>query len=271
MQLAVFMTQASSFATSGIKVLHATANANIQQGPDWAQRLTAWSTLALAFGVGIAALQFWWQRRANRIVETGRLLEKWDEEELAEFCNDLDQLDGVEENRRAAIEKYLRLRGSKEDEYEFDNALESMTRMTERFEIYIRKGVADESIVVEHIGYNVLVTYYHLHDILQARALAHNLEYEGFRDLALRIKDYAVIRPIDTGFPPDLDAVTIPVIKYKDGSKSRGYFPSLLRRVELAFAKKKRPQVLVQPKDIPDLHARLGLKPANADADTSIE
>jgi hypothetical protein len=243
-------------------------NIVISQGPDWAQQLIAWSTLALAlatiilaFGIGIAAMQFWWQRRANRVVETGRLLERWDDEDLAEFCNDLDELDGVEENRCATIEKYLRSRGSKEDESTFDFPLESMARMAERFEIYIRKGVADESIVIEHIGYNVLAAYYHLHDILQARATAHNLEYEGFRDLALRIQDYARIHPEETGFPPDLDAVIIPIIEYRDGSESRGYLPNFFQRAQIVLAKKKVRAPGSVAKDIPvELRKRLGLK-----------
>lgn len=75
---------------------------------------------------------------------------------------------------------------------------------------------------VIHIGYDVPNTYYILQDIFQDRAIKENLNYEGFRDLALRVQDYARLNPLDADIGSELVcrlALVTVIHKIRESSK----------------------------------------------------
>jgi hypothetical protein len=65
-----------------------------------------------------------------------------------------------------------------------------MAQVTDRIEIYLKGGTADESLISENIGYYIIVSYYTLQDVLQERRSQEDYIYESYRDLAMRIQDY---------------------------------------------------------------------------------
>jgi hypothetical protein len=75
--------------------------------------------------------------------------------------------------------------------------IDRSAKLADRVEIYIRKGIVEESIIAEHYGYDVLTLYQVLRDVFQHRAATDDYNYEGFRDLASRIQDYARLHPLD--------------------------------------------------------------------------
>jgi hypothetical protein len=214
--------------------------------------MTAWSTLALAvltllltLGIAFAAAQFFLTRKFNRTLETDHLFKELRKVGLWEGRSKLDTLDDLEGNRLRAnrlykvIHRLRRFKSFRELDAVTSDFIEDVARLTERIEIYIRKGVADEGIIAEHAGYDVLMTYCCLRDILQKRAAEDDLNYEGFRDLALRIQDYAKLHPRDADLRDDLVWDSLPRIEYKGGDESLGYYIpwwSLLRKARLWVA-----------------------------------
>ena len=114
--------------------------------------------------------------------------------------------------------------------------IEDHSRLAELIEIYIRKGAADEGIVGDHLAYDILSTYYAVQDVLRERALKEDLAYEGFRDLALRLQDYAKIRPVEADLRGHLVWAKLPPLKYKGGDESHGYGKTIGRRLGLVWA-----------------------------------
>lgn len=234
-------------------------------GPDWTSIVTAVSTAILAIGVLFAAFQFFWQRKADRVVETGKLIDMWNSCACADDRDRLDKHLAIEDNRAMALRVYIAERHGKNVPIDIDAILTESARLAERIEIYIRKGAANESIIAETIGYDILQTYFVLHNIMAADAKADNIDYEGFRDLASRMQDYAKLKPLDTGWPDELLALPIPVIQYRDGTHSLGYIAGLAgfwRLIRLGvlgymydFSIRKRPQYM--PKDTSKLEERV--------------
>jgi hypothetical protein len=216
--------------------------------PDWtaisaiATVVSAFATVVLAFGVIIAWYQLRLQRKGNQVIETGKLLQEWNSDRLWLARSWLDEdADSWDIDRKRATRLYKLVAGLKTWRFrrlqDFVNDLiEEHARLAERIEIYIRKGAADESIIGDHIAYDVLMSYTTIQGVLQERATEDDLSYEGFRDLALRLQDYAKIHPFDADLRGRLVWANLPPLEYARGDKSKGYDKSLWRQIELELA-----------------------------------
>lgn len=184
-------------------------------------------------------MQFVWQRKANQVVESGNLLKEWNAERLWLFRSGLDVDNDPDVNRVTAsvlyscIVRFGHFRRFLKMEEALNNLLEDTTQSAERMEIYIRKGAANESIIAESAGYSILSTYFFLRDILQHRAGEYDYNYDGFRDLALRVQDYAKMFPLDADLRDELTDADLPPLVYRGGDKSVGYHKSPWRRILL--------------------------------------
>ena len=246
--------------------------------PDWTAIVSAVSSALLVLGVFFGAFQFLWQRKADRVVETGRLIDYWEEEEAEKIRSQLDWSPSLEECRRRALELFIQYKTSGEEGFDFDEVIQRSSTRAERMEVYIRKGAANEAIIAEIAGYEILATYYILHNILQWFAAMENIDYEGWRDLALRIQHYARIHPQITGFPEELLAAPIPLLHYKDGTHSEGYIDGLRglwRLIELGFIGysynlrlRKEPQIAIA--DLLELENQLAKIPRSETRNQSI-
>ena len=199
-------------------------------GVDWtfvANQVTAWSTFVLAVGVVFAALQYFGERKNNRVVETNSLLRDWQATRLQIART---QLDNNVYRRLLRLQRFKAFRDLEVDVYNF---IQDTARISERMEILVRRGAADEGIIVEHIGYDILVSYYILRDVLQDRAAEDDLNYEGFRDLARRTQDYAKLHPLDADLRDKLVFANLPPLRYRGGDVSLRYRESLRRRARL--------------------------------------
>jgi hypothetical protein len=209
--------------------------------PDW-NAITAISTAVLAFGVLIAWYQLVLQRRGNRVVETGRLLEAWNDNRLwdARSWLDIDAYDWKADRRRV-VRFYTLVQALKRRRFRplqdfVNDIIEDHARLAERIEIYIRKGAADEGIIGDHIAYDVIMAYFTLEDVLKKRAAEDDLSYEGFRDLALRLQDYAKIFSLDADLPGSLTWAQFTPLVYGPDDESQGYKKSPWRKVLLGYA-----------------------------------
>jgi hypothetical protein len=226
-------------------------------GPNWAEQITAWSTLAMAvltlllvLGVAFAAGQFFLTRKFNRTLETDQLLKEIASSALWATRSRLDKFDSVTENRRRAyrlykkVQRFGRFKRFRGLAKRFRTVISEIANLTERVEIYIRKGMADESIVAEHTGYNILSTYCFLADVFEERALLYDYNYDGVRDLALRIQDYAILNPKAADLREELVWHPLPPLKYKGGDVSLGYsiaWWAVFRKTRLWWRRKRRP------------------------------
>ena len=204
-----------------------------------AEQWTAAGTWALAAGVIFAGLSFFWQRRANRVLEAGNLVREWSAPALRKLRRDIDESPDKEDNRRKAnslLETDVTL--------SIDGFIEDTARLTERIEAYIRNGLADERIIAELLVYDVVALYYACQDALKQRANEDNLNYEGWRDLALRLRDLSRIYPKSIDLVSDLKwDFDIPPLEYRTpGDVSAGYVVPFLRRPMLAWCNSKRPK-----------------------------
>lgn len=189
-------------------------------GPDWASIVTAVATAVLAIGVIFAAAQFFAERRASRAAETGALLQEWDDERLQRWRYNLDCYEDIEVNRTRAWNAYRELDGR--ELKTVNDLVRDLSRVADRIEVYIRTGAADTRIVAEHIGYDVVSPYYTLQNVLQSRASEGDFNFDGYRDLALRIQDYARLHRLEADLPKQLVFANLPLIRYRHDI-SQGY------------------------------------------------
>jgi len=122
---------------------------------DWnffANQLMAWSTAVLALGVVFAAAQYFLQRTSNQVVESGHLIDAWNEDELWEARSRVDNVRELEPNRAKANQYYRRITGLgryrrfRSLDVAANDFIEEHARLAERMEIYIRKHAANEAI-----------------------------------------------------------------------------------------------------------------------------
>ena len=208
----------------------------------WGTVATAVGTLVLAGGVIFAALQFFWSRRATRIVETGALLKDWRTQELWIGRSKIDKSADPEVNRQFAnqlyrhINKLKRYWAFKELEIVANNFIEDMAALAERTEIYLRRKVADEDLILEHLNYDIISTYYALQDILAERCANDDLDYERFLHLAQRAQDYSKLHP-QYAPRPKLVWAEFPAIRYREGDTTDPHPVSWYRKLRLKFVK----------------------------------
>jgi hypothetical protein len=207
----------------------------------WAPAATAFFTALLSIGVFFAAGAYRAQLREARIVETGALLEQWREDSVRTLRAFIDETDDHDENRARTLRFYKHVHALRRRPRKLrailGDSIQATRALAERTEIYLRKGVADEAIIVEHLGYAILASYYHLQEVLQLRAQQQNLDYEGWRSLALRVQDYAKLHPKDTNLEDILVWAELPPLHYKDGSISDRHEPGFWRSLKLRALK----------------------------------
>jgi len=221
--------------------------------PDWASVLTAQSTFAmalltaiLAVGVLFAGLQFLLTRRFNRVLETDNLIKELCAIGLWEVLQRLDKFDDMDANTKRASRLYAGIQRFKKRKYfrglgtTANDFIDNRAQITDRIEIYIRKGVADESIVAEHLAYYIIVMYCFLKEVLQQRAGAHDYNYDSFRDLTRRLQDYGKLYPLDVDLRERVLYEHIPPLHYRGGDSSRGYSLSNFRRFRLWIIETRR-------------------------------
>ena len=234
-------------------------------GTKWCDYLTALSTFYLAVftlllmcGVFIAGIQLYQDRRFRQVQETGRLFDVFDRTSFRKVLNRIDkdyktpdelEKDRLDRNRQRAYRLYLKIKNFNFKRYpksalkyrcfakKMEKEIKDIVRITERLEIYIRRDVASGSLVAEHLVYEVVVMYYVLQDILQERSGREDWNYEGFRDLALRMQDHSKLHPLDAELRNELKYAKFPPLQYRggDSSSSLGYDRSLLLNLRLWF------------------------------------
>lgn len=211
-------------------------------GPDWAAQVTAIGTGALALGVIVAVLQLRQDSLFNRVLQTGGLIKTWGKNKYWFARSRIDKYYDQELNRQRLNEVYARLnrlkrfKAFREAEIEMYNFIEETARITEQMEIYISRGAADLGIIADHIGYDVIALYYALQDILAERSLSEDLNYEGFRDLALRIQHYARLHD-SVDIRDEIAWAVLSPLPYRGGDESEGYRMSRLDRRRLKRAR----------------------------------
>lgn len=242
--------------------LHALTVTNAVTPPEtikWTDKITAISgavtaafTIVLAVGIVIAARQFALSRRFSRLQETQHLIDLINASKLSRINNRVERFDGIptylETSRQKANRLYARLHRLKGRKYfskawkKLDSAIQDVADVTDRIEIYIRKGNADEGTIAEHAGYCILSTYYILQDVLALRTLEDDLSYEGFRDLSRRIQDYGKLYQLESELRDELVWAVLPPFKYADGMVSKSYLPwwAVWRKFRLQWATKRR-------------------------------
>ena len=170
---------------------------------------------------------------------------QWREDEIWAARSYADETDNHDENRKRALRFYNHVHGMKRRfrqlYFTVDDALQEIGVLAERTEIYLRKGVADEAIIIEHLGYDIVAPYYQYQDILQRRAATENLDYEGWRSLVLRVQDYAKVHPKESNLEAKLVWADIPPIRYKDGQVSDLHKAPFWRAQRLRFVRPKPP------------------------------
>jgi hypothetical protein len=215
--------------------------------PNWAEQMTAWSSLAMAAltlllvaGVAFAAAQFFLTRKFNRTLETDQLLKEIDASVLWAARSRLDKFETLAENQRRAylmykaVERFGKFKRFRILAKRLRRVISEIANLTERVEIYIRKGMADEGIIAEHTGYNILATYCFLSVILEERAKLYDYNYDGFRALATRIQDYAILNPEAADIRKELVWFPLSPLQYKGGERSLEYLTSRWRVLQKA-------------------------------------
>jgi hypothetical protein len=202
--------------------------------PAWTSIVTAVSSAVLVLGVFWAARQFFLTQRIARVTETGRLVDDWlNRTPLKHLTDKVDLGPEPRQNALQAFRKWkLRQLDVRED-------LLNLSRMAERTEIYVRKGAADVGIIAEHLGYDIILVYYCLRPIIRELTSHEDFNFDPFRDLTLRLQDYAKCHPLDVDIRQTLIFATIPPLRYRGGDVSLGYHKSLLYRLCLAVLRKR--------------------------------
>jgi len=178
------------------------------------------------------------------VLQTGELIKVWGKNKYwtarSRIDKNYDQAANRERVNRlyAAIKRFKGLKYFREMEIDVSNFIEETARIAERMEIYVKRGVADLGIISNHIGYEVLALYIAVQDVLNERSLSEDLNYEGFRDLALRIQHYARLNP-DADIRDELIWAVIPPLQYRGGDESEGYKMTRFLRWRLKRARLK--------------------------------
>jgi hypothetical protein len=214
--------------------------------------VTAVATSVLAIGVWIAARQLAVTRKFNKIIETDHLVREFDDANLLDAFKRLEKFDGIDTyldtTRERANKVYGRIhdrRGIKRYRSlweHLDSTIQKMAGLTDRIEIYIRSGNADESVIAEHVGYYIVVSYYALKDILQQRTIEEDFTYESYRDLARRIQDYGKLHPLEAELRENLCWADLPPLVDATGVQSISYLPrwAIWRKFKIWRAERKR-------------------------------
>lgn len=190
-------------------------------------RMTAIATAVLVGGVLFAAAQFYLTRRNFRVTECGNLVKEWQVSALPVLQAEFDRGPELRTNAKNAL---TTIRIARE---RLELKLLELCRIAERTEIYVRKGVADIGIIAEHLGYDIIALYYYMRPLLRQLTRENDFNLEGFRDLVLRIQDYAKLNPLGLDIREDVVFAKIPPLRYIEGDLSKGYHKSLLRRLVL--------------------------------------
>jgi hypothetical protein len=149
----------------------------------------------------------------------------------------MDSMDLDPEPRKNALLAYQNWKLKRLDVR--DDLLE-LSGTAERTEIYIRKGAADVGIIAEHLGYDIILAYYCLRPIIRELTSGEDFNFDGFRDLTLRLQDYAKLHPLDVDIRPNMIFATIPPLRYRGGDVSLGYHKSLPYRLCLSVLNNRR-------------------------------
>ena len=145
----------------------------------------------LVVGVAIAAFQFLQDGRFNRALQTSYLLDQWNLDLLRRFRSELDHSSDYDANKLRAEQTYYALRNGPGSTPNWDDCIQRTADIAERMKLFIEKRLADAGMIYEHIGYDILSTYYYLQDILKKRTYEEDFLYDGFRDLAIMTQAYA--------------------------------------------------------------------------------
>jgi len=213
-------------------------------GSDWAAWLTAIATVVLAGGVIVAVKQLWQDRLFNRVLQTGGLIKAWGKNKYWIARSRIDKHFDQEQNRTrvnrmyAGIKRFKGRRRFRDMEVEAYNFIEETARLAEQMDIYVSRGAADLGLIADHLGYEIIVLYYALQDVLDERALTEDLNYEGFRDLALRVQHYARLHKCVDIRDQIQWALLLP-LRYKGGDESEGYRMSRFYRWRLKRARQR--------------------------------
>jgi hypothetical protein len=204
--------------------------------PDWASQMTAWSTLALALLTAVlcsGVVLAWWQLRQdrmfNRVTLATDVFKKWNKNRLWIARSRIDKWNDPWRNRARVKALYARAKrfgGFKNynDMWtNIGNYLADMSMLTERMELYIARGAIDIDLVVDHIGYDIISTYFSLQDIYRERAATEDESAEGFRDLALRVQHHARLNPGAGDLRDTMLWAVFDILEYRGGDASEGY------------------------------------------------
>lgn len=171
----------------------------VQSAGDWTSIATAIATILMAFftlllvvGVAIAAMQLFQDRRFNQGVQTSALISDWNAPALRSFRRMLDHSADYADNKYRAELMYHAQHGQ---DSRWNDFIEDTADLTERIWLYVQKGLADREMIFEHLGYDIVSTYYHVQRILQIRTHEDDMLYDSFRSLVIATQEYSRQHP----------------------------------------------------------------------------
>jgi hypothetical protein len=235
-----------SFAPGVTGNMPATIALNPSSGDSLSSTVTAAATAILAIGIFMTAYQIWLSRKFLRVTESNHLLNEFEQNELRSASFRLQNVDHgpakLEELRERADRVYARakrlqrFKGFKRMWQSFDTRIQLMTQVTDRIEIYLRNGTADEGLVAQNIGHHIIVSYYILQNILERRSLEKGYVYGSYRDLAMRMQDYGKLYRRKTELREDVSWAPLPPFKNsRERHHARPYLPwwAVIRKLRL--------------------------------------
>ena len=190
---------------------------------DWTNVAVAVGTIALAVftaglvaGVFVAAKQLSQDRKFNQALQTGDLIQEWGAPSLRSMRRTLDHSENYDDNRSRTTQMYYLLKKSNDQSwYDFLKFIEDTGELAEKTGLYIEKRLVDADMMYQHLGYDILSTYYYLQDALADRTRNEDMLYDGFRDLAIAVQIYAKRYPNRIDIRSTLVNADFPALVYK--------------------------------------------------------
>lgn len=174
--------------------------------------LMAFFTLLLVIGVAIAAIQLFQDRKFNRGVQTTAIIADWNAPGLRSFRRMLDHSANYDDNKNRAELTY---HAQQSKDSRWNDFIEDTADLAERVWLYQQKGLADREMIFEHLGYDIVSTYYHIQRILQIRTYEDDMLYDSFRSLVLATQEYSRQHPDRLDLREELRNATFPELESK--------------------------------------------------------
>jgi hypothetical protein len=154
-------------------------------------------TLVLAAGVIFAWQQLKQDAKFNKAVQATSLITEWNDPLLEDFRSKRDVSVSYQESREKAKQGYMATKGDAEGRDYWAYRVQALARVAERIELFLERKLADEDLLINHLGYDIVSSYYILQDVLKQRTYDEDYLYDSYRALAQRVQSYAKQHDLD--------------------------------------------------------------------------